>query len=243
MRIVRIVAVLLIGCALCGQTVRVSFVGCESGGQAEILAAPKQADEVVSVTQSVARRLAYYMASVAPGVLAPRGWNCVGFYGSSGGELLIVPQSLKGTSVFTRRAEITGAAIELVESSGGTGSGDFEIAQVLARVFPKQSAFVQREMEMLDQPERWLTFGPYPKDELIVQNDRLVEFQTPPNAEGLGSTNTRLAANDDPIDGVAIWEGPKPNRQPDLLLLRVRLPPELRGLTSPIIRQFEREHQ
>jgi hypothetical protein len=50
---------------------------------------------------------------------------------------------------------------------------------------------------------------------------------------------SRLKANDDPIDGVAILEG----KTPDLLMLRVRLPRELRTLTSIIIDQVEREHR
>ncbi len=67
----------------------------------------------------------------------------------------------------------------------------------------------------------------------MSQTDRLVQFQTPPNAEGLG-TMSRLKANDDPIDGVAILEGPTP----DLLMLRVRLPLKQRDLAPVIIQQL-----
>ena len=45
---------------------------------------------------------------------------------------------------------------------------------------------------------------------------------------------SRLKANDDPIDGVAILEG----KNPDLLMLRVRLPPEQRDLAKAIIRTY-----
>ena len=68
---------------------------------------------------------------------------------------------------------------------------------------------------------------------LIVQTDRLVQFQTPSRSEGLG-TMSRLKANDDPIDGVAILEG----KNPDLLMLRVRLPPEQRDLAPAIIQDL-----
>jgi hypothetical protein len=78
-------------------------------------------------------------------------------------------------------------------------------------------------------------FGPYPNDQLFVQSDRLVEYQTAPHAEGLGTMN-RLKANDDPIDGVAMLEG----TTPDLTMLRVRLPPNLKDLTPVIIHEFER---
>ncbi|MGD0132522.1 MAG: hypothetical protein ABSE57_10770 [Bryobacteraceae bacterium] len=41
-------------------------------------------------------------------------------------------------------------------------------------------------------------------------------------------------ANDDPIDGVAILQG----QNPDLLMLRVRLPPELRDPAPVIIKDL-----
>jgi len=46
----------------------------------------------------------------------------------------------------------------------------------------------------------------------------------------------QLEPSDDPIDGVAILQG----STPDLLMLRVRLPRELRDLAPIIIHQFER---
>jgi len=132
---------------------------------------------------------------------------------------------------------IEGASVEVDEVFGGT-SGRFDVAQVIARVFPARRAFVEDLMEMFDQPASAYKFGLYPKDKLIVQTDRLVQFQTAPHSEGLG-TMRRLRANDDPIDGVAILEGQTPN----LLTLRVRLPRELHALTSSIIHQFEQEHK
>lgn len=72
-----------------------------------------------------------------------------------------------------------------------------------------------------------------------VKTRRLVEYQTAPHSVGLG-TLAWFKANDDPIEGVAIWEGPRRHLLPYLLLLRVRLPGELRELTPTIIREFER---
>ncbi len=83
------------------------------------------------------------------------------------------------------------------------------------------------------EPAIHFTFGPYPGDKLIVQTDRLVQFQTVPHSEGLG-TMSRLKANDDPIDGVAILEG----NNPDLLTLRVRLPSRQRDLAPVIIKDL-----
>jgi len=47
---------------------------------------------------------------------------------------------------------------------------------------------------------------------------------------------SRLKANDDRIDGVAMLEGETPN----LVMLRIRLPRELNNLTPSIIHEFER---
>jgi hypothetical protein len=108
------------------------------------------------------------------------------------------------------------------------------MAQVLARIFPAQKAFVESEMKFLDRASSSIKFGPYPTDELLVRNDRFVEFRTPAHAEGLG-TMDRLKANDDPIDGVAIFKRPEARRLPTLLILRVRLPKEQRDLAPVII--------
>jgi hypothetical protein len=80
-------------------------------------------------------------------------------------------------------------------------------------------------------------FGPYPNDKLTSKGARTVEFQTPPHAEGLG-TAASLRANGYPINGVAILQG----EAPDLVMLRLRLPPETNNLAATIIREVEREN-
>ena len=109
---------------------------------------------------------------------------------------------------------------------------------MIARVFPAQKAFVQNVIKSFDQSASDYTFAPYPNDKLIVQTDRLVEFRTAPHSEGLG-TMSRLKANGDPIEGVAMLQG----QTPDLLMLRVRLPLELRDLAPAIIQDLlARQH-
>jgi hypothetical protein len=78
------------------------------------------------------------------------------------------------------------------------------MAQIFARVFPAQRTFVKDLRDLFDFPASDFTFGPFPNDRLILQTDRIVEYETPPHAEGLGTTNTRLKAGDGPIDGIAI---------------------------------------
>jgi hypothetical protein len=62
------------------------------------------------------------------------------------------------------------------------------------------------------------------------------EYKTPAQTEGLG-THSSLLRSGSPIEGVAILIG----ETPDLLLLSLRLPTELSGLTPAIVAQVERE--
>jgi hypothetical protein len=209
---------------LLAQTSRVPFVGCPSIGQAGPVPAPKGADEKVQLEAGDAQRLAFYKASGNLSVLAPRGWQCFEDDGSSGGELFVTPDHTAG-----RHRGVAGSVVELDATDGG-GSGTSQVSRVIARVFPTQWPLVKGLINAGDLPASEFRFGPYPKDKLLVQTDRLVQYRTPPRAEGLG-TMSQLKANDDPIDGVAILEG----QTPDLLMLRVRLPRELRDLAPVII--------
>jgi hypothetical protein len=233
----RVVVLILFTFGLFAQTVRVPFVGCPSDGQTGPLEAPKGTDQLAQIKASVANKLAYYKAAVGPGALAPRGWYCFGTYGSGGSSLFVSPSPIKRADLFSPNwVGIKGPAVRVDHVDGGT-SGRFEVAQVIARVFPVRSAYVKGVSSEVE-PAIHFTFGPYAGDKLIVQTDRLVQFQTAPHSEGLG-TMSQLKANEDPIDGVAILEGQTPN----LLMLRVRLPRERRDLAPIIIHQIEREHK
>ena len=115
--------------------------------------------------------------------------------------------------------------------------GDLKLHKVAARVFPAHKAFVQRVIDEGLEPASDFPFGPYPKDKLTYHGDSIVEYQTPPHAEGLGTTGS-LRANDYPISGVEILQG----GEPDLIGLAVRLPPALGGLAPLIIQQIERDN-
>jgi hypothetical protein len=92
-------------------------------------------------------------------------------------------------------------------------------------------------------------FGPYPQDKLINRSGEIVEYRTPPHAEGLG-TMSLLQPGGDPIEGVLIVSipapakdsAPDPQDRPDMLFLAVRLPAPLRDLTPHIIGQLEGDH-
>jgi hypothetical protein len=183
----------------------------------------------------LAGQLAYYEAEDGPGVLAPRGWNCFEAYGSNGGSLLVAPQPINSELVFSDNWKgFDGPAVQLSVDSGGT-SGRFEVAEIIARVFPAYKAFVTRVIAEGIEPASSFPFGPYPKDKLIYKSNKIVEYQTPPNTDGLG-TKSRLQKNSIPISGVAILEGADTN----LIQLSARLPLDLADLTPTIIQQVER---
>jgi hypothetical protein len=136
---------------------------------------------------------------------------------------------------FSATPKIAGAAIQISHIFGDT-SGRFTVAGIMARVFPAYKPFVLSVIETFDQPPSSFPFGPYPTDTLTYKGKTVVEYTTPARTDGLG-THSWFEKNDRPIRGVAILFGPTP----DLLLLAVRLPPELDGIASTIIRQVERE--
>jgi hypothetical protein len=214
------VLVLLYGSALIAQTVRVPFVGCASEDQVGPQEAPKGTDQLLQIKASAARRLAFYSSGGGFGVLAPRDWYCFALYGSSSSRLFVAPRVINANDLIP----IAGSAIELNATEGG-GSGTAFAAEVWARVFPSLRPLVQGLIDAGDLSAEAYPFSPYPGDKLIVQ--------AAPRSEGLG-TMGQFTANDDPIDGAAILQG----QNPDLLMLRVRLPLKQRDLAPVIIQQL-----
>ena len=124
-------------------TVTVPFVGCASDGQAGPQAAPSGKSLTVTIPAGVAQRLAYYKAEYSAGVLAPRGWHCFSTYGSNGASLFVSPEPMDSKTLLSLDWKgFTGPAIQISVSDGGT-SGRFEVAKVIARVFPEYKAFAQ----------------------------------------------------------------------------------------------------
>jgi len=216
---------------------RVPFVGCKSDGQTGPVAAPRGVAKLLPISAAEASALAFYCTGGPSGVLAPRGWYCFGTYGSSGSTLIVAPQTLKADDLFAPSWRgNTGPSVQVSFSSGET-SGRFDVARVIARVFPAHKAFVEGIIKDGMGSASDFPFGPYPNDKLISKGARIVEFQTPPHSEGLGTTLS-LKANAYPISGVAILQG----EGPDLVMLRLRLPPETNNLAATIIREVEREN-
>ena len=77
---------------------------------------------------------------------------------------------------------------------------------------------------------------------LNYQSNEVVEYQTPAQTEGLG-TKFPLKTDALPMSGVAILieEDARFGENPDVVLLSVRVPPDLTALASTIVRQAERD--
>ena len=179
-----------------------------------------------------APNLAYYK-STEIGLVAPKGWNCQGYYDSGGWGMFLSPEPIKGEPAWPN---FKGPAIDFAHFSGGTGSGTYEIATAVSRVFPAFRPWAVRSMLGFDIQ---LPRGPYPTDRLSYRSSRVVEFETPPQREGLGNEFSPLIPNDRPTFGVAILMGNPPQ---DLLVLSIRLPSELQSLSPLIIKDIE-EHR
>jgi len=214
----------------------VPFVGCASDGQAGPLQAPAGQSKLVGIPAGVGQRLAYYKAEYGAGVLAPRGWHCFSAYGSDGSNLFVSPDPIDPKAPFSDSWKgFSGQAIQISDIVGGT-SGRFEVAQIIARVFPDYKAFAENVIAEGIEPASSFPFGPYPKDKLTYRSKSIVEFETPANAQGLG-TRSRLQANANPIDGVAILSG----EETDLVLLSARLSERDHDLIPTIVEQVEKE--
>jgi len=216
--------------------VHVPFVGCKSDGQQGPTPAPKRATKVVRTPPEIAQRLAYYQAEMGPGVLGPRGWSCFGTVGSNGVSIFVSPQPLTSAMFFSGHnvwKGFSGPAIQLSDMSGST-SGRFSVAQTIARVFPAHKKFVRDVISEGIEPAKDFPFGPYPNDKLTYKSKEIVEYETPPGAQGLG-TDSWLLKNSSPIVGVAVLSG----ADTDCFHLSARLPPNLTDLNPAIIRQVE----
>jgi hypothetical protein len=214
----------------------VPFVGCQSDGQAGHLSAPRGESKVVQLSGQATNQLAYYKAAQGIGVLAPRGWYCFATYGSSGAILYVSEQPINTSDLFSSKwPGFSGAVVQLTQEDGDT-SGRFGVAKIVARVFPAYRAFVTKVVGEDIEPAGSLSFEPYPEDKLAYKSKKLVEYETPPQTEGLG-TQSRLQPNTRSIRGAAILVG----QVPDLLLLAIRLRDSQSSLTAAIVRQCERD--
>ena len=156
--------------------------------------------------------------------MAPRGWHCVELYGSNGSILLVTPERHEPRDLLGSR-ELSGSFV-IVDFSFASTSGRFRVAEVAGPLFPVARKFVDGVKR---EPDVTLDFVSIANDKLTRRSPTVVEFVTPAYKDGLGIDGwvkkTAL-----PISGVALLRSDM-----DLVMVRTRLPAELRDLAPAII--------
>ena len=219
----------------------IPYVGCSGDGQTGPYAAAKGSPKPVNLPLAMADELAWYEYNGDAGhfgTLGPRGWNCFATIGSNGWTLYVAPEPLDSAKLLEHKnwKGFTGPAIQLSGSDGGT-SGRFEVAQVVARVFPAHRDYARGIIKEGFGPASDYPFGPFPSDHLTYKGKELVEFTTPAHRKGLG-TMSWLLPSEEPITGFALLSI-GPNVDTELLHLSFRLPPSLLSLGTTLIQQAE----
>lgn len=219
----------------------VPYIGCPGDGQTGPFAAAKGSPKPVNFPAAIAKQLAWYEYDGEAGhigTLGPRGWNCFVTIGSNGETLYIAPEMLDAAKLLEHKnwKGFTGPAIQLSVSDGGT-SGRFEVAKMVARVFPAHRDYARKVIAEGFGPASDYPFGPVPSDLLTYKGRNLVEFITPAHQKGLG-TMSSLLPSDQPITGFALLSI-GPDIDTELLHLSFRLPPSLSHLDTILIQQAE----
>lgn len=206
------------------------FVGCAAEGMSGPVPAPAVAPADAHVPTVHAGQLALYAAE-GMRVLAPRGWHCIEIYDFGGAFLLVTPR-LYTAATFPDANKLAGPAIELSLLSGENSGRDL-VAEVFSRLFPSKRDFIRGAVDNYDTPRHYPR-GLFPGDRTIRRSKAEVDYTTPPHRDGMGTYESRLRPDTDPIVGTAMLA--EVQGMDSVLLLNVRLPPRLRALTSVIRR-------
>lgn len=217
--------------AATAQAAEVPVVLCHSVGQGEELVLPKNVRSVPELAPADASALALYV-SANHAVLAPRNWRCFENGGSSGIFLIVAPN--EADVLAPPKGGITGPAVQITLTYAGT-SGRFSAARIDARLFPEKKEFVQSVIDEGIEPASSFPTGPSLSDSLNRVEPGVVEFDTPPDHDGIG-TDSSLAKGPLAIQGVAFLEK---DGDGDIETLMIRLPPEQGALAKVVISDAE----
>jgi uncharacterized protein YecT (DUF1311 family) len=193
----------------------VPAIGCPQDGQVGPQDAPMLPNSVrLAVPDGSASSLVYYSAyeGVGSGVLAPKGWNCFGTYGSAGATLYVIPHKLSDP-ILDRARNMTGPVV-LKSAFTAETSGRFPVATISARIFPLARAFVDSVRSEENADPKDFVFTPWPSDRLNYLSGLAVSYVTPPGVDGLG-TAFGPAPGKEPISGLVflnITNGPSLER-------------------------------
>jgi uncharacterized protein YecT (DUF1311 family) len=199
-------------------------VGCPQDGQVGPQDAPTLPKTMrVVVPEGMASELAYYSASegMGAGVLAPKGWDCFGTYGSAGSTLYVLPRKL-GDPIIDRPKKVKDGPAVISNGFTSDTSGRVPVAQISARIFPLARTFVERVRGQGKDDLKDYVFSPWATDRLNYLSDFAVSYVTPPGADGLG-TAFGPAPGKEAISGLVIFNNIGNGYAPALERLAVRL--------------------
>lgn len=212
----------------------VPVIGCRAEGMGGRLAAPDIAAIVPPRAGQAETALGYYVAAGSLRVLAPRGWHCLDIYGSGGAQLIVTPAPHAAEELF-RPGGLAGPAV-VMDFINGENSGRFEVARLVARLFPADRAYVRRVIGQEVEPARAFPTGPYVQDRLDRRGAGAVEFCTPAHTTGLG-TYDRVLSAERPVCGAVMVRHREFGM--DARRVLVRLPPDVQRLARVIVREVE----
>jgi len=210
----------------------VPVVGCRSDGQSGPLDPPTQPYVGPDVPMPAAAGLAYYV-SASLGVLAPRGWQCLGEYGSGGSELIVTPDN-PGSAIEAVVRAAAGPSVFL-QFVLADNPGRFVIARIAARLFPSAHDFVERIIAEGIEPRRNFSTSLLPGETLRRLSRTMVEFRLPGLKWPKDGKDVTVFV---PTKGVAIL---LPNEGMNLVQATVKLPSKLDALSPVIIRWVEQK--
>lgn len=223
------VTILLVAYAQVALAATIPFVGCPGDGQIGPVDAPLGDPVPIGAFPGVAHQLAYYKGNYGPGVIAPRGWRCRLWYGSSGSFVIVTPS---GPENDIPVRPVMGPGVEIILRYGGT-SGRFQLAAVSARYFPEiMRSFIQQIRDEHLGTDVTSNLKPYPYDQVRKITARMIEYRTPADRDGFGTES--FAKSDQPIQGLAALS--LPSDETTLSVLRMRLLPGQQELAESIIR-------
>jgi hypothetical protein len=217
--------------AIAGESIPV--VRCAVDGQTAPGPAPASDTAMVSTDGAVANRLSYYQGAIGPRVLAPRGWHCKVWEGSSGFIVVVIPE--EKALAEAEYPAVPRDGIFVLQLEGGT-AGRFSVAAYAERFFPDQApdfiSLIKTEATSRGSPQQPAPI--YASDTYNRSGPRTVEFSTPPSREGLG-TDGPIRMSRAPIVGRIQLQGPA--QEPSMQILSMRLPNKLRALEQTILHE------
>lgn len=154
-------------------------------------------------------KISLYRAPGGITAIAPAGWTCRLFSGSSGWVFKIT-----ATGIGLRDENYSGHFVSVDSFEGGT-SGRFQVAMVASQLFPDLASFAEqvRSEKFVEIPT-----SIFDNDTHYFLNQSVAVFASPPNAVGLGTLGEKRSLGR--ILGVASYRG---TSEPNVRLIRVHL--------------------